>query len=331
MDMGRTAVNVMGNCIATAVVARWEGVFDDAKMQRVRGGRSGVRRAMRVLVTGAVGQLGVGDGPRVLAAATTSCRSPIDDLDLTAHARRDGGGRHARAPDAIVNCAAYTDVDGAEDHPVEALEVNAFAVRSLAAAAREAGATLVHYSTDFVFDGTGDRPVHRGGPAGARGASTPSRSCSASGSRATRGRHYVLRVESLFGGCRGRMRRARRSSVDRIVDAIRRRARGAGVRRSDRDAQLHRRTWRRRRGSCSSPGAPSGLYHCVNSGVCTWFELGGGDRPAARRGRRACWPCRSPRSRCARPARSTARCRTRSSRRRASPCRRGRTRWRATW
>jgi proton glutamate symport protein len=44
MDMGRTAVNVMGNCIATAVVARWEGVLDDAKM-RSFGGDSGASRA----------------------------------------------------------------------------------------------------------------------------------------------------------------------------------------------------------------------------------------------------------------------------------------------
>ena len=38
MDMGRTAVNVMGNCIATAVVARWEGVFDDERMRAFAGG-----------------------------------------------------------------------------------------------------------------------------------------------------------------------------------------------------------------------------------------------------------------------------------------------------
>ena len=64
-------------------------------------------------------------------------------------------------PDVIVNCAAYNDVDGAEDHPVDALNVNAFAVRALARAAPAHGATLVHYSTDFVFDGTATRPVHR--------------------------------------------------------------------------------------------------------------------------------------------------------------------------
>ena len=57
MDMGRTAVNVMGNCIATAVVARWEGVFDD---ERMRAFAAAVRpgRLMRIAVVGARGQLG---------------------------------------------------------------------------------------------------------------------------------------------------------------------------------------------------------------------------------------------------------------------------------
>ena len=56
-------------------------------------------------------------------------------------------------PDVIVNCAAYNNVDGAEDRPPDAFAVNAFAVRSLARAAEDAGATLVHYGTDFIFDG----------------------------------------------------------------------------------------------------------------------------------------------------------------------------------
>ena len=43
MDMGRTAVNVMGNCIATAVVARWEGVFDDRQMREFVGGEGRLR------------------------------------------------------------------------------------------------------------------------------------------------------------------------------------------------------------------------------------------------------------------------------------------------
>jgi dTDP-4-dehydrorhamnose reductase len=61
-------------------------------------------------------------------------------------------------PDAIVNAAAYTAVDKAESEPELARTVNAAAPGVLAAAAREVGAAMVHYSTDYVFDGSGQRP-----------------------------------------------------------------------------------------------------------------------------------------------------------------------------
>jgi dTDP-4-dehydrorhamnose reductase len=61
-------------------------------------------------------------------------------------------------PHAIVNAAAYTAVDRAESEPEVALQVNAIAPGAIAAAAAEVGACLVHYSTDYVFDGSGTRP-----------------------------------------------------------------------------------------------------------------------------------------------------------------------------
>jgi dTDP-4-dehydrorhamnose reductase len=63
-----------------------------------------------------------------------------------------------RAPDLIVNAAAHTDVDRAEDAPDRAAVINAEAPGVLAEAAQEVGAWLVHYSTDYVFDGTQRRP-----------------------------------------------------------------------------------------------------------------------------------------------------------------------------
>lgn len=62
------------------------------------------------------------------------------------------------APDVVVNAAAYTNVDGAEENPEQARRLNAEAPGVLAAAARDVGAWLVHYSTDYVFDGTKQRP-----------------------------------------------------------------------------------------------------------------------------------------------------------------------------
>src|SRR4029079_6970645 len=79
------------------------------------------------------------------------------DADVTDAAALTAAVERAR-PDVIVNCAAYNAVDAAEDHPVDALAVNSFAVRTLARAARTLGAALVHYGSDFVFDGEGSQP-----------------------------------------------------------------------------------------------------------------------------------------------------------------------------
>jgi len=64
----------------------------------------------------------------------------------------------ALAPDVIVNAAAYTGVDDAETHEALAMQVNADAPLALARAAAQCGALLIHYSTDYVFDGSGTRP-----------------------------------------------------------------------------------------------------------------------------------------------------------------------------
>src|SRR4029077_8924482 len=110
------------------------------------------RLMLRVVVVGARGQLGaaVAEECAPLHETITFGRADLDILDEPAVVDTMARLR----PDAIVNGIAYTDVDGSEDHPIEALNANAFAVRTLARAATAAGAALVHYSTDFVFDGT---------------------------------------------------------------------------------------------------------------------------------------------------------------------------------
>lgn len=117
---------------------------------------------MRILVTGANGQLG--NEMRVLADSrpewefifTDICEHPdglpTGILDITNPVSVEG------TLDAIVNCAAYTNVDAAEDNEDLAFRLNCTAAANLAALAREKGAALVHISTDYVFDGTGSKP-----------------------------------------------------------------------------------------------------------------------------------------------------------------------------
>src|SRR5512134_1585108 len=104
---------------------------------------------MRILVTGAAGQLGAVIVGRFKAQGHEVVACSRSDLDVT---RLKDVTARARAvvPDAIVNCAAFNDVDGAEERQIDALEVNALAVRTLARAAGEVHAVLVHYSSDFV-------------------------------------------------------------------------------------------------------------------------------------------------------------------------------------
>ena len=227
---------------------------------------------MTTLVTGASGQLGreinrcFGRDGDVVAMTRAQ-------LDITDHGSVLAAVGHVR-PDVIVNCAAYNDVDGAETNSVTALAVNGLAVRSLATAARETGATLVHYSTDFVFDGQARRPYdecEEPAPQSVYASSKLLGEWFATGAP----RHYVLRVESLFGGGAESPYPAGRrlgSTLDRIVDAL---VDGRPVKVfTDRtvspsyvpDVAAATRML------LSGP-APVGLYHCVNGGPATWFDV----------------------------------------------------------
>ncbi len=221
---------------------------------------------MRILVIGAAGRLGSAVVRQfdTWADVTATTSGGLDVRDHRAVMDRVA----ALHPSAIVNCAAYNDVDRAEDEPVEALNVNAFAVRNLAEAARSVGAALVHYSTDFVFDGSATRPYSEEDAPNPRSTYACSKLLGewfAAGAP----RHYVLRVESLFGSPEGQ---DRPTSVDRIVEAM---LEGRDVRvfvdrtvspsYTDDVATATR--------ALLESGATSGLYHCVNSGSCTWEEL----------------------------------------------------------
>ena len=114
---------------------------------------------MRVLITGAGGQLGID-----LAATCTVAGDEVFAFD---RAGLDIGSRSAvhsaitsLRPEAIINCAAWTAVDACEGDPERALALNGTAVRWLAEASHRVGAHLVQVSTDYVFDGTLDRPYH---------------------------------------------------------------------------------------------------------------------------------------------------------------------------
>ena len=125
---------------------------------------------MKILITGANGQLGtelrrciaagkteLGPLPATLQRATVLA-TDVDTLDITNRHAVAAYVRH-HAPDAIISCAAFTNVDGCETNREAAFAVNALGARNLAMAAEEIGAKLVHVSTDYVFSGDAAQPV----------------------------------------------------------------------------------------------------------------------------------------------------------------------------
>ncbi len=110
---------------------------------------------MKILITGALGQLGR-DCTRELQHAHTVTALDLPDLDIADANQVRQVMAHLR-PDVVLNCAAYTRVDDCEEHREEAWRVNATGPAVLAQAAAAGGARLIHISTDYVFDG--QRPV----------------------------------------------------------------------------------------------------------------------------------------------------------------------------
>jgi dTDP-4-dehydrorhamnose reductase len=154
---------------------------------------------MRLLLTGAAGML----GHDVTAAATRAGHdvTPLSRQDLDVrdvHATRVAIA--AAKPHAVINCAAWTDVDGAEANEPEATALNGAAAGNVATAAQRTGAFVVQVSSDYVFDGTGSAPYTESAATNPRSAYGRSK---LAGERAVAvaapGAHAIVRTAWLFG------------------------------------------------------------------------------------------------------------------------------------
>ncbi len=222
---------------------------------------------MRILVTGKNGQVGH-ELMRALAPRGEVTALGRDDLDLCSADSIRAAVRGAR-PELIVNAAAYTAVDQAEKESELARAINADAVAILAAEARSISAALVHYSTDYVFDGAKTEPYNEQdapNPLGIYGATklAGERAIAASGTSylvlrtswvyATRGRNFLLTILRLA---------AEREQL-RIVDDQRGAPTSAAAI-ADATAKVIA-AWQ------SRPQL-SGIYHLSAAGQTTWYEF----------------------------------------------------------
>jgi dTDP-4-dehydrorhamnose reductase len=221
---------------------------------------------MRALVVGSAGQLG-----RELVSSLggeVAWAGDLEEIDVTDRAAVAGAVGRVR-PDVVFNATAYNKVDQAETEPDRALAVNALGPRWLASASREAGALLVHYSTDYVFDGASARPYREDDcprPLGCYGSSklAGEQLVSVSGVE-----HLVIRTSGLVG--RGGSEQKGGSFADRILA----RARGGQPLRVVAD-QTFAPTLAPDLAAASLAlvrvGA-RGLFHVANGGSCSWHEL----------------------------------------------------------
>ena len=231
---------------------------------------------IRVLVTGAHGQVGA-EVARELAGRSEVVARGRAELDLADPGEIRAAVRAAR-PDVIVNCAAYTAVDRAETDREAAHAVNAIGPGVLAAEAKRCGALLLHFSTDYVFDGAKRLPyleTDAVNPLSAYGATKleGERAVSASGAA-----HLILRTSWVYGPS-GRnflltMLRLGRSRPElRVVDDQRgaptsSRALARLVRDLlDRGGDLEEVA----RDEVDRVAASSGVYHASAAGETTWF------------------------------------------------------------
>jgi dTDP-4-dehydrorhamnose reductase len=153
---------------------------------------------VKIIVTGAAGMLGsdvVRAAEFVNHEVVALARSDLDVSDRQAVIRRVLQER----PGAVVNCAAYTDVDGAEDDLDGAMDVNAEAAANVATAAAEIGARVLYPSTDYVFDGYKDGPYVESDEPRPQSVYAQSKLAGEHETTEANPRHYVVRSAWLFG------------------------------------------------------------------------------------------------------------------------------------
>jgi len=219
---------------------------------------------LKALVLGAGGQLG-SDLARLVPGAVAMTREQLSVTD--AAGVRAALERHR--PEVVFNCAAYNPVDRAETEPERALSVNSDGAFNAAAACRTLGMLLVHYSTNFVFDGRLDRPYLESDPVGPLGAYARSK---AEGERRVLAEHpaaLVIRTAALFGSTGSRAKGG--SFPDRIVRAARE-GKPLMVVADQRVSPTYTPDLAEARIALAASGMV-GLVHVVADGCCGWDEF----------------------------------------------------------
>jgi dTDP-4-dehydrorhamnose reductase len=225
---------------------------------------------MKLVLFGKGGQLGW-ELQRALAPLGDVVALDFDSTDHHADfTRPDGLAQTVRAlkPDVIVNAAAHTAVDKAESEPDLAATLNAHAPAVLAREAAASGAWLLHYSTDYVFDGSGSAPRTEDAPTGPLSVYGRTKLDGEEAIRASGCRHLILRTSWVYAARGGNFARtmlklaAERDALSVIDDQV-----GAPTG-ADLLADVSAHALR----SVSADATKGGTYHAVAAGHTNWFD-----------------------------------------------------------
>lgn len=227
---------------------------------------------MNILVTGCMGQLGR-SFRRALALSDHNCifadvrdGEDVMVLDITDREAVSAAVR-GNSVDLVVNCAAYTNVNKAEEEEEAAYRINALAPAILAEAAKDAGALLIHISTDYVFDGTGYLPYTEDMPVSPLSAYGRTKQAGEQLIVDSGCRYMIFRTAWLYSSFGGNFvqtiydKSASQPSINVVCDQI-----GTPTFAQDLadtivgiiESGMHDKT---------------GIYHFTDEGVCSWYDF----------------------------------------------------------
>lgn len=230
---------------------------------------------MKILITGCHGQLGnelisilksgrseIGLMPKEFKNAEI-CAVDIDTLDIS-DITAVKSLVAAEKPDVIINCAAYTNVDGCESDYETAFKVNAMGVRNLAVAAKSVNAKLVHVSTDYVFAGNGKRPYVEWDKVDPQSAYGASKALGEKYALAFCDKTFVVRTSWLYGYVgKNFVKTVRRILKEKGAMTVVNDQRGNPTNANDLAHHLLK----------LAVTEEYGIYHCTGEGECTWFDF----------------------------------------------------------
>ncbi|HXD56970.1 MAG TPA: dTDP-4-dehydrorhamnose reductase [Thermoleophilaceae bacterium] len=218
---------------------------------------------MKVLVTGAGGML----GSDVIRAAEFVNHEVVGfthgELDIADRSALDQVMLHER-PEVVVNCGAYTDVDGAEDDLEGAMAVNAEGAENVAAAANEIGARVIYPSSDYVFDGAKSDPYVESDEPRPQSVYASSKLAGEHETAESNPRHFIARSAWLFGA-------SGRNFVETMLSLARDHGEVVVVR-----DQVGCPTYTAHLADALVRLAGTeayGIHHLASQGACSWFEF----------------------------------------------------------